>query len=343
MKPTLHCSIGHFPRLPSIDKGPVERFPGFDGRFQQTRLTDMNWATHTFRELFMPPTLDMMKPVEGEDIFDYIERFNVLEDRVRVHARIILGSVAGFYGRVTDHLQRIFVDLEAATLGGREPYTDPEYGQRCIQMMVWLCQAIESEAALQGWMVLAAPYRPLRPTGLVSARPSRVADPMPDSFVDKWGGKAMAPLLSMELLWVHLYCPPNPADMRGATHEDFAYRQVKWAAEQADEAGAAPEEIWMVSWPFSELRADTMLGLFAGTKRGLDEFWKDRPAVPHFSVCCDWGILHGLVDMQVEKISKRGEPNKWNIEPDLACEALVTAWNRDVVGPYTQVFGQVTA
>lgn len=339
-RPTLHCGFQH---VPLVD-GQRGRFPGgVDAEFVGTRMLDNYWPTHSFAGLFMPAVLDRLK---HPSLVDLAEVGRLIE----THAGVILDNYVRRFGegpKPSDGVLRVFIDLEAVLLGGREPYVDVVYGERCVRVMKWLCNRVEHVARTRGWRVKAAPYRPLRQTGLVHARESWISREMPSDFVLKWGAAAVGELLDMDTVWCHVYCPQDPALMMGATHADYAYRQVLWTAQQVAAAGGAPDEVWMALWLEDELRPESMQAIFRGIRRGLEHV-RDRglgvlgAADPHVVVSGGWKLLRAAYGPDVTEAKQRplelllGDKAMGPVD---AAKTLAELWNAGVVEPFEGVFG----
>lgn len=103
-----------------------------------------------------------------------------------------------------------------------------------------------------------------------------------------------------------------------------------------------PERLWLATG-YDTITDDTNRETYLGMRDGLAEFFPDTEA--HVVEFGDWGLLNSILNTPVDRVNEPGEPLALTIPTEKACEALVTAWNRDAVGPFREVFspGHATA
>lgn len=309
------------------------------------------WPTHIFAELFWKSTLDkyyvpyvrhVLNPdgtIESK-LTHRLDHTKMREfaDLIDEHANLILATYMERFGAPPPGILRVFPDLETATLGGRQPYNDEEYGERCIWVMTFLCDRIEFQGKQRGWQVWAGPYRPLRPTGFVSARPTRVHEPMRASFVEDWGAPRIGVFLKRKVVWGHIYQPEDEAGLKGATHEDYTYRQIKWMIEQITAAKGSPEELWICDWVYTEPTYTEALGIFKGFKKAWAEFGHLLPNTePRIMFAGGWGQFEHILGIAVERL----EPNPLvlSIPTEETGIIYANAWNSEIVRAYREAFG----
>lgn len=337
--PTLHCGIQHVPF-----NGTGRLFGGADRLFGPKTVVDAHyWHTHTYEPLFRVQVLNRyLHSTDDAKVQVRPGMMHALAADVVRHADIILDAWARrFAWERPRGLLRIFIDLERATIN-REPYVDA-LGPLDQHMVMLLANRVESQARARGWRVICAPVRPLRPTGMVHARPEWLNRPMPDDFVQKWGGRAMKNILKTKAVWASVFAEHTLPRNETGTHENYAWRQVQYITEQLTLAEANPDEIWWAHWLGEELKPDVMEALFRGLRKGIQEFGHRVPAEHHITITGGWQLLRGIMETPVERLDKPGQGNpgalRLSVPSALTGPTIAKAWNEFVESPFVRVFG----
>lgn len=348
--PQLHFGIENFPWDANV---PGHLSPTDDVALDSvTRLLQIYWHTHTYEPLTRLTTLEEFFVIDGADTHIRPEKALELLELIDYHAGLFLERWSLRYQQASPQGRLImFADNEAGTIeGGREPYVETEGMPNGIGiadqiMFSWLCRRVETLARNQrGWSVVCTPVRPIRPTGLIHARPgSPWLEEMPSDFRAIWRGANFKRIINRNIVWSTVFIPHTLDGGETATHESYAYRQVRHMATELADAGTLPREIVFTHWIGNAPLASAMTGIFTGLKNGFADFRSQLPPRINVMVTGDWQVLKGLGFPDVERTDTPGQGVMPPVPPTLsisaveARRAIVAGWNERVATPWREV------
>ena len=348
--PQLHFGIENFPWDANV---PGHLSPTDDIALDSvTRLFGIYWHTHTYEPLTRLTTLQEFFDIDGEDTHIRPNKALELRELLDYHADIVLDRWSLRYQQTAPSGPLvIYLDNEAGTIeGSREPYIETEgmpagIGIADQIMFAWLCARVETRARFRrGWSVACSVVRPIRPTGLIHARPgSPWLEEMPSDFRAIWRGANFKRIIRPSVTWSTVFIPHTLDGGETATHESYAYRQVRHMAVELADAQILPREITFTHWIGNAPLASAMEGIFTGLKNGFADFRTQLPRKINVMVTGDWQVLKGLGHPDVVRTDQTGQGVMPPVPPTLsinaveARRAIVAGWNERVAAPWREV------